>query len=90
MEDLIGRLVISKAGRDKGRYFCILSVIDEHFVSIADGDLRKIETPKKKKIKHLNVTNTVLNEFLVKKEAGTPNLNSELKKLINFVANENV
>jgi len=40
MEELIGRLVKSKAGRDKGRLFLILQIIDEHYVFIADGDLR--------------------------------------------------
>ena len=51
-----GDIVLSKAGRDKGRYFVILGVIDDNFVLIADGDLRKVDNPKKKKIKHLENT----------------------------------
>ncbi|MEI6603069.1 MAG: KOW domain-containing RNA-binding protein [Clostridia bacterium] len=89
MEELIGRLVKSKAGRDKGRLFLILQIIDEHYVFIADGDLRKIETPKKKKMKHLQLTNTVFTEFMQKKALGAPNLNAELRKMILSVANEN-
>ena len=52
-----GRIVRSKAGRDKFRYFVITEVLDENYCLIADGDLRKIEKPKKKKISHLAFTN---------------------------------
>ena len=49
----IGDLVLSKSGRDNGRYFVVVGIIDEAYVYIADGSLRKLENPKKKKIKHL-------------------------------------
>jgi len=49
----IGDLVLSKSGRDKERLFMIVGIIDEAYVYIADGSLRKLENPKKKKIKHL-------------------------------------
>ncbi len=58
-----GQVVKSKAGRDKSRVFVIVDIIDDSFVLIADGDLRKLSSPKKKKIKHLVVYNTVLEEF---------------------------
>ena len=48
-----GRVVLSTQGRDAGRYFIVLEVIDEHFVLMADGLTRKLDHPKKKKIKHL-------------------------------------
>ncbi|GFR35247.1 KOW domain-containing RNA-binding protein [Thermobrachium celere] len=47
----LGQIVHSRAGRDKGRYFIVVGLIDENYVLIADGDLRKIESPKKKKNK---------------------------------------
>ena len=54
MNDLLGQLVVSLAGRDKG---CVCAVVgnpdDEGYVLIADGRIRKVETPKKKKLKHL-------------------------------------
>jgi len=54
MNNLLGQLVVSLAGRDKG---CICAVVgiseDEGYVFIADGKLRKVELPKKKKLKHL-------------------------------------
>lgn len=51
-----GTIVRSKAGRDKFRYFVVIEVIDESYCLIADGDLRKLEAPKKKKISHLAFT----------------------------------
>jgi ribosomal protein L14E/L6E/L27E len=55
--------VKSKAGRDKDRVFIIIEIIDELYVLIADGDLRKVEKPKKKKIKHLSKYNIVSKEI---------------------------
>ncbi len=52
-----GAIVRSKAGRDKFRFFVVVDVIDEKYCTIADGDLRKIDSPKKKKIMHLSFTN---------------------------------
>lgn len=60
---LIGKVVHSKSGRDKDRYFIIVGIIDTNYVYISDGDLRKIEKPKKKKIKHLIFKDIVAEEF---------------------------
>lgn len=62
----IGQIVKSKAGRDKGRIFLIHSVLDEQYVLVCDGDLRKLQSPKKKKVKHLVIYNTVFTEFAEK------------------------
>lgn len=50
---MIGQYVRSKAGRDKDRIFIVIKVVDDKYLLIADGDLRRIEKPKKKKIRHL-------------------------------------
>ncbi|KAB3535526.1 RNA-binding protein [Alkaliphilus pronyensis] len=59
----IGQLVRSTKGRDKGRIFVIVRVLDDEYVLIADGDLRKIDKPKKKKIKHLAKINVISEEI---------------------------
>lgn len=59
----IGRVVISKCGRDEGRLFLVTGEIDEDFVLIADGDLRKIAKQKKKRRKHLKPTLTLSQEL---------------------------
>ena len=59
----VGQVVKSRAGRDNGKIFLILEVIDEQYVHIVDGDLRKLNNPKKKKVKHLTIYNTVIIGF---------------------------
>lgn len=59
----VGQVVLSKAGRDKGRVFLISEIVDPTFVKVVDGDLRKLEKPKLKKMKHLAIYNTVISDF---------------------------
>ena len=54
MDDLLGQLFISLAGRDKDMICTVVGISDdEGYVLIADGKIRKVENPKKKKLKHL-------------------------------------
>jgi len=55
----IGQIVFSKKGRDKGKAMVIISVEDE-YVFLADGQLRPLNKPKKKKSKHIQPTLTVI------------------------------
>jgi len=55
----VGQVVFSKCGRDKGRAFVVLSVEGE-YVFLSDGQLRPLNKPKKKKIKHTQLTHTVM------------------------------
>ena len=43
-------------GRDRKRLFCVVGVCDEDFVLLANGDLRKLDRPKRKRLKHLQFT----------------------------------
>jgi len=54
LEDLdVGQVVQSTMGRDKGKHFIVLEKVDDQHVIVVDGYLRRVERPKKKKIKHL-------------------------------------
>lgn len=77
-----GIIVYSKSGRDKNKYFVVIEAIDEQYVYIADGNLRKLEKPKKKKIKHLKVTEFVTNDIMEKINNKDKITNSELRKII--------
>lgn len=59
MEAITGMIVRSAAGRDKGNFLVVLKADDE-FVYLADGKERKLASPKKKRIKHVKFTNTVI------------------------------
>jgi len=48
-----GDFVVSLAGRDRGRTFIVTKDCGDGYVLIADGKLRKVEKPKRKKQKHL-------------------------------------
>lgn len=59
----IGQIVRSKTGRDQGRVFVVFGKTDNNHVLIVDGSLRRIDRPKKKKIKHLAKLNIVSKEI---------------------------
>lgn len=62
--DLLGKVVISKAGRDKGNYYIVVEQIDYNYVLLADGRLRTVNKPKKKKIKHLCITDVLAKNII--------------------------
>ena len=45
-------IVISLNGRDEGKHFFVLGIEDE-YVLLANGKGRRIERPKRKKLKHV-------------------------------------
>lgn len=49
-----GDFVISECGRDRGGFFIVTGDGGPDYVLIADGKLRKVEKPKKKKLKHVS------------------------------------
>ncbi len=52
MEIVKGCAVRSRAGRDKNRFFAVLE-LDDGFAYVADGNLRKLDKPKRKNLRHL-------------------------------------
>ncbi len=56
MEIQGGSIVYSKAGHDRGGMFLVLRT-DGEYAFLADGKVRKLDKPKKKKQKHLQKTN---------------------------------
>ena len=67
MDFVRGQLVRSKAGRDKTRTLAVLAV-DGPMLLVADGDLRKVDNPKRKKMQHVAPTTTVLENELLKSD----------------------
>lgn len=47
-------VVISRCGRDSGKKFFVVG-IDGDYALIADGKTRRLEKPKRKKLKHLSL-----------------------------------
>jgi len=72
----IGDIVLALAGRDSERLFAVVGIIDENYVYIADGRSRTVDSPKKKKIRHIE---------LVKNAGDIKNLNLKDGKFTNAV-----
>lgn len=78
----IGRVVVSTAGRDKGKVFMIMGIIDEKYVYIVDGDLRTMDRRKKKKLRHLKLCSEVLSGIAEKLRDGTRVFDAEIRSAI--------
>ncbi len=81
MEIVIGSIVKSKAGRDKGDLFIVLKR-EGDYAYLANGDFRKVDTPKKKKLKHLQGTNRVSGFIADKMKSMGKVTNSEVRKAL--------
>jgi large subunit ribosomal protein L14e len=82
LDERIGKLAGSKAGRDKGRLYIVVEALGDEYFMLADGDKKKIEDPKKKKIKHLKITDVCFEEIRTKLEKHDRITNAELRKAI--------
>ena len=60
----------------------ITNVIDENYVLVCDGRRRRVENPKKKKLKHLISLDYSLDRIKEKLEEGSNINNSELRREI--------
>ena len=81
MEIAKADIVQSSAGRDKGKLFFVLDTEGE-FLLLADGKSRKVETPKRKKRRHVRfvATETMgVSEKITGEEKIT---NSELRRAL--------
>ena len=76
-----GQIVFSKCGRDKGRAFIVVDFCNE-YVFIADGSLRKLEKPKKKKKIHIQISKNIDNDIKNKLENELYLLNSDIRKAL--------
>ena len=86
MQDIsLGQIVISAAGRDKGCKFVVLCIIDEKYVYISDGDIRKVDKNKLKKVKHLKKLNHVDENIIDNLESFEKLSNSEIRKLLKAI-----
>lgn len=88
MEVFAGDIVYSKAGRDKDKPFVVLSVLDSQYALLADGRLRRVDQPKKKKIKHLLKSGHSSVYIIEKLAEGAKVTNPDLKKVLAEFLNE--
>lgn len=83
MDITCGSIVLSTAGRDSDRIFAVVGIIDENYVLISDGRVRRLETPKKKKLKHLKFISQ--SEEITQKISDGKLTNNILKKELSVI-----
>ena len=81
-EPCIGAICTSRAGHDKGRAFVIVGVYDENHVLLSDGETRKLERPKKKKLMHLHIEPQRADEIGRRVTEKKPLLDADVRKAL--------
>lgn len=85
----LGQVVLALSGREQGRLFFIIKIVDNDHVLISDGRKRKLDKPKLKKVKHLRkynfVNQDVKNKIESKESITDAFLRAELNKLDKIV-----
>ena len=76
-----GNFVTSKSGRDKGRYFVVMTA-GEKSVEICDGDLHKLDKQKKKNIKHIKYAGEGDKVLKMKLAGGEKVSDSEIRRVL--------
>lgn len=79
MDISMADIVISLAGRDQGKLFYVIET-DGTYVTIADGKGRKLENPKRKKLKHVRKVSRTDSRVAQKIASDDKVLNSELRR----------
>lgn len=75
----LGQMVKSVAGRDMGQYFVVVQM-DETYIYLVNGNTRRLEAPKKKKKKHVQITHTVAQELADKIRNDDKLSNAEIRR----------
>ncbi|MBO8423905.1 MAG: KOW domain-containing RNA-binding protein [Firmicutes bacterium] len=78
----LGSVVFSRSGRDAGRFYVVIEIVDDEYVTIADGDLRRVDKPKLKKIKHLKPQGDVIVKIADKLAEGKKIFDAEVRSAL--------
>ncbi|GFI61674.1 hypothetical protein IMSAG049_00835 [Clostridiales bacterium] len=87
MEYTVGQVVYSKSGHDKGKSFIIISIEGE-YLYLVDGKSRRIDKPKKKKMKHVQITGHYDQEIKAKLENDKYILDADFAKALKQYGNQ--
>lgn len=81
-------IVKSTAGRDAGKFFFVLETQGD-FLLLADGKTRRVENPKRKRLKHVTLVGESHSLVAEKIRSGEKITNSELRKAITAISGGN-
>lgn len=81
MEIAKSDIVRSGAGRDQGKLFVVLAVEGEYLL-LADGKTRRVESPKRKKRRHVQFVSAEETRLSAKLKCNEKITNSELRRTL--------
>ena len=84
---IISDVVMSTAGRDKGKLFYVIGT-DPVYLTLANGKDRTLEKPKRKKRKHIQKVLRSETRVAEKLRLGDKVLNSELRRDLAYLSRE--
>ena len=76
-----GDVVRSLAGHDKGALFCVVDT-DGGFLLLADGKERKLNSPKRKRVKHARRAGSSDHPVFLRLRAGEPVGDCEVRRAL--------
>lgn len=82
----LGQVVKSAAGRDKDEIF-IVTQMDDTYVYLVNGASRRLEQPKKKKKKHVQITHAVAKTIADKLTNDEKLSNAEIRRSLKAFVN---
>ena len=88
MDSLTGHFAKSLRGHDKDEIFLIIKE-EENFAFLTDGKTRMLDNPKKKKLKHLEITNCISEDVREKINGSLKVTNGDIREAIENYKNNN-
>lgn len=77
----VSDVVCALRGRDSGKYF-IVTALEDNFAMLADGRGRRLEKPKRKKLKHITAAGRTDERIAQKLREGQKVTNAEVRRAL--------
>lgn len=84
----VGAIVEILMGRDSGKLAIIIENVNERYVLLVDGDKRKVDSPKKKNVRHIRQTGYISKEIIKSLEESKKVSNAKLRYVLqDYISN---
>lgn len=77
-----GRLVVSTAGRDRGKFYLVLEKAPDNRVYVIDGEIRRVANPKRKNDRHLRPYPEIAGEINQRVKAGLKVTDTDVQRAL--------
>ena len=81
------QIVRSRRGHDEGRLFCVMDT-EEGYLLLADGKERRVTSPKRKNVRHVQLVGEMDHPTIEKVRNGLPVRDKELRQALAIFRDE--